>query len=900
MKPVTAAILIILFCSKLYSQAAMDQKVPAPEKIYLQLNSTVFTKDNSIWFKAIVVDSKDHQPTDLSGVLYVELINPFEQLLEQKLIKLEDGIGDGFFSLNESYPTGTYLIRAYTAWSRNFGIDFYFKQYIKVFPSSSDSLVNPLQNIKIVEQLDGTHKISATIDPYVLDSLHQKEVKLYISQSDWIDSLLVKRNRDEQYIMEYSASSKTQFVNLRVKTNNQSQYTKTLVLDQGNLDLQFFPEGGSLIPGVACKVGFKALDFTGKGQQVKGEIFNKHGKVVAGFNSNKLGMGSFVLYRVDESDIYTARLISIEGQESIVKEYELPQVAKQGSTLSVAKFNRNLYVDVHSSGVPDDSISVIVSCRKVVYFQAKGRLNQGKLSFTLSENQLPEGVIVFALTNGSGQPLSARMFYNERLDSRINIGITTDKPSYKQREKTVLNIQLKDSTNYDISTNVSVLALDYSEMGEIQKSRQNILSFLLLDSDLKGAIESPGYYFNSKFDHYQRTKDLDALMLTQGWSRYNYTHYPNEWPFHPEAKLKVSGAVTGLHSKKAKTAELTMMTFGKVPFAQTQVTDSLGRFSFDIDDEFGQRIDIVIQSTNKSGKKKDYTIDLDKHEPPAIIYDHLKSVEKIDSAVLYLVQNNVKRKSIEEAFRLSNDILLEEITIEDYQLTPEREEMTKIYGKPDEVISGQSITAAEEKWSWGLYSVLLFNFPDKIRITDTRGFLYAHCMNPEVTLVVIDGIPVLPENYPFIPVIPPSAVKSFEIIEYARGFPKLYMQLFPSVSPLEVPRLGNVIAIYTHTGKGLQGVSPSIGLEKRTIPVFAVSREYYTPKYERLTNEDWIKPDLRAILHWEPSVLLDSVGSASTTFYNSDNIGKVQVVVESINAAGEIGYDLFYYQVERR
>ncbi|NER81147.1 MAG: hypothetical protein F6K42_16590 [Leptolyngbya sp. SIO1D8] len=275
-------------------------------------------------------------------------------------------------------------------------------------------------------------------------------------------------------------------------------------------------------------------------------------------------------------------------------------------------------------------------------------------------------------------------------------------------------------------------------------------------------------------------------------------------------------------------------------------------------------------------------------------------MEEADSVIIKLVEKNIERKRVEEAFRLSSDIILDEVIIEDYRITPEREKVTKEYGEPDQIISGQSIRENEEKWSYGLYSVLLFRFPDKIRITQTRDFLYAHCNNPEVTLVVIDGIPVMSENYSLIPNIPSSEVRSFEIIEYAEKFSKLYMTVFPEVDPLDVPTLGNVIAIYTYQGKGLHGVSKPLGLQKKSVPVFSAPREFYSPKYENISPEDWIKPDLRSIIHWEPNIKADSLGRVSLSFYNSDNLGEVLVVVEAISDEGDIGYKKYVYQVKKK
>ncbi len=58
------------------------------------------------------------------------------------------------------------------------------------------------------------------------------------------------------------------------------------------LILQFFPESGELVNGLPSKVGFKAIDYNGKGKSVEGDIINGNGEVVALFKSNQAGMGN--------------------------------------------------------------------------------------------------------------------------------------------------------------------------------------------------------------------------------------------------------------------------------------------------------------------------------------------------------------------------------------------------------------------------------------------------------------------------------------------------------------------------------------------------------------------------------------------------------------------------------
>ncbi len=87
----------------------------------------------------------------------------------------------------------------------------------------------------------------------------------------------------------------SQFVTLKMQTKNLLSFTKTVALNEDHLDLQFFPESGELVNGLKSTVGFKAVDYNGKGIRVEGDIINGKGEVITSFKSNQLGMGSFIL-----------------------------------------------------------------------------------------------------------------------------------------------------------------------------------------------------------------------------------------------------------------------------------------------------------------------------------------------------------------------------------------------------------------------------------------------------------------------------------------------------------------------------------------------------------------------------------------------------------------------------
>jgi hypothetical protein len=876
-----------------------------PEKIYLQLDGKVYTTDKTIWFKSIVTSASDHSLTKLSGVLYVELIDPNEKIIEKKLIKLDNGIGNGNFDLNQSYSEGLYLIRAYTEWNKNFGTDFFFKEYIQVFSPSAKVKADPISNITLIEKGNNESRLTASLDPLAIDSLHRKELTLYLTIDDKKDTLSIKKNDDNKYLLDYTVPGNSQFVTLKMQTKNLLSFTKTIALNEDRLDLQFFPESGELVNGLQSKVGFKAVDYNGRGKLVEGEIINEKGEIITSFKSNELGMGSFILTNMDKNATYIARLKS-QSDGEIYSIYPLPEVAPQGNVLSVIKNGNKILFTASSNYLRNDSIYIRASCRGLVYYDIKGKLQEGILKFSLPADSLPEGVIAFSLMDNLMHPVAERLYFNEKPESRVNISASTDKDIYTPREMTNLIIKTTNNRGESVNANLSLLVLNRGQMGQIQSRRENILSYFLLSSDLKGEIENPGFYFNGNSNNYN---DLDALLLTQGWRKYLYIKPVDKISFQPETKLTVAGSVGGILFQKKKSAELTLMTFGHHKTVQNQTTDSLGRFNFNINDEYGQNLNILIQSANKSGKKKNYTIVLDKKESPAVSFNHIISIGKVDSVVHKLVENNIERKKVEETYKLSGSILLGEVKVEAYKMTPNRKKVMLEIGKPNKVISGEEIQKKEEKWSFGLYSVIQAKYPDIIIHRyegyyysgyNRPGYLYAKVREAIPTFVVVDGITVQYMDYDLIQSIPPSEVSSFEIIENAKNIAQLYSEYCPECSPMGTPLLGDVIAIYTYGGRGIYGEIKPVGIIQAAVPVFSAPREFYAPKYEKLQASDWYKPDLRALIHWDPNVTADSLGKASSTFYNADITGEMEVVVEAISEDGKIGYQELIYNVRKR
>lgn len=872
------------------------------EKIYLKTDSELYTNNQTIWLNFIVTEAATNRPTDLSGVLYVELIDAEGNIRDEKMVKLHVGFGRGTFDLGSQYLPGRYLIRAYTAWNRNFDQSFIAKKYIDIYPASEEKSSSPIQHISLVERSPGELLLKADFIPQQIDSLHQKKLDVFIVLDGKKDSLSLKESPNKQYQLVYPVSQESRLVSLGMKTSGQISYSKTVALKEPLPNLSFYPESGYMITGVFSKVAFRATDVRGRGVQINGEIYDDKENLLTHIASNKLGMGSFVI-RPDSARTYYAKFHAVPDSTQTYL-VDLPIAKSEGKLLRVTKFRDQFMVASISSSPSQDSTYIQVSSRGNDYFYLKGILKNGQMTATLPADLLPEGVIAFTLLDDSKIPQSRRLAFNHHPEARLKIHSNMDSSFYTKRVNTELSIKVTDANGQAIPSKVSVLVVNQDLRGNSLFQQGNILSELLLSSDFIGEIEQPGYYFDS--DYPERLNELDVLLMSQTTDTYPFSSKKDSLHIAPESTLKVSGTVNGVFSsnKTKEGIELTMMTFGENTSLYTQNTDSVGQFYFNLPDTYGQYLNILLQTKTGNGKSRNYSVKLDKRDLPEIIFDQAEAIENIDSVDHFLVRQLQEKNAVENAIKFSGDYMeLEGVSVEDYSLTPQRKKVFDRFGKPDVVINGQDIEEKEEKWSYGLYSVLLFNYPDKLRIErvgGAGGFLLAKALNGEMTLVLVDGEPVLNFNYQLIPNIPPSEVKSVELIEYVGNFTSLFTEVFPQVNPMYAPAVGNIIAIYTKGGTGILSVQKADGILKVAIPVFSAEREFEAPDYSRQTEQDWKKPDLRSLIHWEPNKSTDEEGNTTINYYNADIPGKMLIIIEAISEDGSIGYREVSYEVREK
>ena len=90
------------------------------EEVFIHTDREEYIAGEDIWFKIYLIDRQSFKPSSNSKIVYVEILNPENKPVLQKRILIDKGFGPGQVVLPDTLSSGTYILRAYTNWMKNF------------------------------------------------------------------------------------------------------------------------------------------------------------------------------------------------------------------------------------------------------------------------------------------------------------------------------------------------------------------------------------------------------------------------------------------------------------------------------------------------------------------------------------------------------------------------------------------------------------------------------------------------------------------------------------------------------------------------------------------------------------------------------------------------------------
>ncbi len=867
------------------------QRFPT-EKIYLQIDRSYYTPGDTLWFKTYVFSGAGYTPSEQSAKVYIEVLNDSNRVADKFAVPLKSGMGRGQIAIDSRFASGNYTLRAYTNWGLNFGTEAIFnKPFYVGKPSTQGSwLVNEQHTIKrtgndnlidMVLQLTALDKMAV---PYRDVELRLTDGKrtlfkkaLTTSDAGKASSRFTLPDKAETRALSISVTDKT--------TGNSYIFPFYAGGEMEKIDLQFMPEGGALVAGLPARVGYKAVGEDGLGLDVKGVITDATGKTVSDFKSDHLGMGVFPLYP-QAGQTYCAK-VAINGS---TKTTPLPAVQPSGISLRVES---NLHLDsvfVYIRATPDVAAAakpymLMAQSISGVYFAIPLSLQQGYKHLRLGKSGFASGIVSFTLLDGYTPINQRRVFIDHQDRLKIEAAGTAERYTPSDSIAVALNVRDQDGKPIHGSFSVAVTNDTYSRDPD---PADNMVSRLLLTSELKGYLEQPAWYFTGG-DQQHKQKALDNLLLTQGWAGFNWQSLAQPMPapkYFAETGNRLTGKLTNLFGKPARPAKLSLFTvskkYGLLLF--DTVTNDKGLFAFD-SLPLLDTISYTLRVMDKKGQLSAATITLDEAGTAPLPNNAVRSMpwfaRASDSLMIGYFNRPGQRAASPVDPRDVKGKLLNEVTI---KATKRATVDGRDYGMVKKEIDEKKLILAGKRTlrdllrqqipTFGMAYIWQNDVFSKATLHDYPGYTLGMAY---VADVFIDGNSV-------------QQMYNAEATGDIKSYSDFLQGFLASVTADDVKNIRiassfvTTLHITTRSGQGLF-VRSSPGLLPYRPLAMCMPAEFYRPRYN-VANANVIRPTI----HWQPNVVTDNDGKAAISFFAAGKPGTYTVIIEGTDMAGNFGY----------
>ncbi|MEO6977983.1 MAG: TonB-dependent receptor, partial [Mucilaginibacter sp.] len=664
--------------------------------------------------------------------------------------------------------------------------------------------------------------------------------------------------------------------NVNAEKSNSAQAPKT---SAGKPDVQFLPEGGNLVMGNYSKIAFKAISPGGSGTDIKGTITDNEGTEVTTFTSTHLGMGVFnIVPHADKT--YKANITYADGSTGTI---DLPKAVNTGYTINLNNSNADtIRVRVSAGGeVPAGGVSVVAQSNGAVYYAVQSGPFTKFFNVVIPKSKFPTGVVQFTLFSQTGEPLNERLAFVQN-PAELKLDVNTN-PTYITRQKVKIDLNAKGKDNKPATGSFSVAVTDETKVPFDELSENTILTNLLLTSVLKGNIEQPNYYFTNISE--ATRADLDALMLTQGYRHFEWKRvlgkdsHPVAW--QPEKAMQISGTVKK-GSKPVAGGKVTLLSkAGGMPVLLDTLTDDNGRFVFK-NLAFNDSTKFVVQSKVSKGQD-DVVLTIDTATAPGVPVKNINLSSLQTSVVVDMtayVNNQKQFYEEQQKYGINkHPVVLKEVVIKDQKISPVPHSVNlNGPGNADQVIGAKDIArfacARITDCLSGVLSSVIFrnNVPLNARLK----------MAPMA--VVVDGDFVDATDFMY---LNPDDIEGVEVV-LGEHYAAIYGTRMANGGLIVTTKRGKKGKEYYRYAPGVATIRPK---------GFYLAKEFYSPQYDNSKTNQKIT-DLRSTIFWKPDIITDKNGKASFSYFNADGKGSYRMVIEGIDADGNLGRQVVRYKVE--
>lgn len=654
-------------------------------------------------------------------------------------------------------------------------------------------------------------------------------------------------------------------------------------------NIGFYPEGGYLIEGISNKVAVKIKDAELSASPVVGIIEDADGNRITDFKTFEFGLGSFYLNPEPGKEY---RAVISNGDENIL--YPLPMPLSEGYVMNTSVTDKEVIINVTTNKKEGLKNTLIIGHQRgLAAFDYTQDKQTNTMLVKIPKVNLIEGVLDIVIFNESKNPVAERLVYIKK-EAKISVTLKkTNGSSTSTRDRVNMEIEIKDNNGKLVPGTFSMSITD-AELIKPNRYAENIKTYLLLNSDLRGKINSPNYFFTAG-DTIKKNQQLDLIMMTHGWRRFTWQEFIQNsarQEFKPEDGIYISGNTINAKSPFQNKFSETKLTFRKKGFYQeTNNTNNIGHFSYG-PFVFHDTIDVFLQAgSDLKSEKPNFSNTNIKLDPvtqrPSIIPNKISNI--FNQNLNIADQEKYRKKSRNNIYRDfkfdGNREVLDEVLIETKLITKQeveeikRDKRTRIFEPSHRIIVDET-----KQTGSGTFMDLITNVPG-IR---TGRASFDPNMDPLDQVLSIENVEI---NL--------RGMKPTIYLDDVEVDLKVARSIQPAdIDFIDIRNTGHSSAAYGLKAQGIiaiytrQGSRDQVKISDRKPGSinfksigFYTAREFYAPDYS-LVERNRSREDKRTTLFWKPNISSNGYKNAEITFYTSDEKGRFQIEIEGITDTG--------------
>jgi hypothetical protein len=647
---------------------------------------------------------------------------------------------------------------------------------------------------------------------------------------------------------------------------------KQIVPDTYSLTL--FPEGGDLVENVQSFVAFKANDQNGKPVDVSGAVMDDAGKKIIAFSSLHDGMGYFPITPLP-GEKYKAVWKDKKGAEHTTA---FPVAKKEGVVLAINVTGKGIFYTLsRPENVTEEyaAYSVVAQVHQQLVYSAKINMKtKTQVTAPINTDSMPPGIMQVTVFNAAQVPVAERVVF---LYGDNSFSFITDLHAVEKNMTRRGHNTLQIDVGGTLRSNLSIAVTD-ADLNPVSNNEDNIITDLLLSSDLKGYIYNPAYYFSGDDDSLKQ--HLDLVMMTNGWRRFKWENVlAAKWPqlnYKPESYLSVKGKVFGLSKNQLKGRELTgslktkasTSNFFTIPIDENGMFNLSGMYFFDT-------TKFYYQINNDKDKRltdvASFTFDNNFVRIPAVAALSLQSMYAVpppDNTILE--KSNLLAALRHTQFEKDKAKTLEIVKVVGKQKTLQEkldDQMTSGLFKGGDA---HIFTTEDDPFAGSAQNVLTYLQGKVAGLQISTVGDGSVTWRGSATSLFLNESNVDIETLQSISMGDVAMIKVFD----------------PPFFGATGGGAGGAIAVYNKKGNSVNTTAIK-GLNTATLYGYSPIKEFYSPDYEKLTDPN--VSDTRTTLYWNPFILMDEKKRrVKIPFYNSDDCKRIRVVIEGLNELGQL------------